>query len=446
MRRNIERESANLGDQLAWLILRVIGKLSPCPKTSLIAYVSGDRTSSNSPTGDIIFNAVLRLEGLGFVQVAQEQIAITDEGRRFLDKLPIEALPGCTSRIAYLSALVPASLAAHVRRLNQFCQTCLARARVVAQRGFQMNGGRPWKPDVAVMLGSRATTLVHRLTRDAKVWRALGFSGKRSAESLPDVFGPPLVPPGQSVIAQLDATKIMPLLSAAWNAAIRGQFKLTVLARQHTRSIKLYLRHACPRCSSQFINLGGFPRFMQRRGFLTGVLIVAISLGSVEVAMRIFAIGTQPHLDKTTSAKILDRQITVVEPDTAKAVQTSKPPDASKPLQTSKPAGFKTELGAPEAEVFNVGNIHPTEGFVTSGTHPASAPQQEAVNPTSASQSRTAAEPHLIPLPTKKPQRPTAKGAQSSTAELKRKAPRQGEREPKPMAFGSIGYNYDPQR
>jgi hypothetical protein len=431
--------------QLAWLILRVIGKLSFCTKTSLVAYVSGDYAPSNSPTGDIIFNAVLRLEGLGFVRVAQEQIAITDEGRRFLDKLPFEALAGCTSCIAYLSALVPASLAAHIRRPNQFCQTYLARARAVAQRCLQMSGSRPWKPKVA-MLGYRATTLVHMLRRDAKVWRALGLSGMRSDESSPDVFGPPLIPPGQSVIAQLDATKIMPLLSAAWNAVIRRQFKLTELARQHARSIELYLRDACPRWSSQF-NLGGFPRFMQRRGALTGVLIVAIFLGSIDVAMRTFAIGTEPHIDKATSAKIQDRQIAVVEPDTAKVIQTSDTPDASQPLQTSKPAGSKTEISVPEVEAFSVSRIHSTEEFVTaSATHPASATQQEAVSLTPASQSRTAAEPHLVPLPTRKPKRPIAKTVGSSTAELKRIGPRQGEREPKPIAFGSIGYNYDPQR
>jgi hypothetical protein len=203
-------------------------------------------------------------------------------------------------------------------------------------------------------------------------------------------------------------------------------------------------RDAHPRWSSKF-SLRVLSRLMQRQSALVGLLIVAIFVGSIDVAMRtFFERGTQPHTEKSSSAKIQDR----LEPDTAKIGQTSNRPDTRTP-QASNPAEPKAEIGLTEVEGFSVSNIHPTDGFVTaSATHSASSTQpNSAVRAASASQSRTAAEPHSVPLPRRKPKRPIAKEAQSSTAELKRTDDqRQGEGEPKPMAFGSIGYNYNPQQ
>jgi hypothetical protein len=218
------------------------------------------------------------------------------------------------------------------------------------------------------------------------IWR-LGLGGRRSAESLPDVGDPPHQPPGQSLIAQLK------------------------------------------------------PRLMQRQGALIGLLIAAIFVGSIDVAMRTyFAIGAQPQ-----TAKIQDRLIAA---DLAKAVQTSISPAAAKPLQTSAPSASNPGSDVTGVDVFSVSNIHPTDGFVTaSATHPASAIQPDsAISSTSASQSITAAEPHLVPPPKRKPKRPIAKEAQSNTAKSKPMAVRQEEQGPKPMAFGSIGYNYNPQQ
>ena len=92
-------EGSNPGDQLAWFVLRFIAELSPCTETSLITYVSGGdstselgHTASASHTRELICNALLKLKELAFIQLTEEQIAITDEGRRFLDKLPVVAL------------------------------------------------------------------------------------------------------------------------------------------------------------------------------------------------------------------------------------------------------------------------------------------------------------------------------------------------------------------
>jgi len=89
-------EGSNPGDQLAWFVLRFIAELSPCTETSLIAYVSGadctpesGHTESASQARELICNALLKLKELAFIQLTEEQIALTDEGRRFLDKLPV---------------------------------------------------------------------------------------------------------------------------------------------------------------------------------------------------------------------------------------------------------------------------------------------------------------------------------------------------------------------
>jgi hypothetical protein len=183
-----------------------------------------------------------------------------------------------------------------------------------------------------------------------------------------------------------------------------------------------------------------------RRGVLIGLLIAAIFVGSIDVALRSsFVTGPQPQKEKPAFAKIQDRLIAVVEPETAKEVQTSIPREASKPLQASNHSDSKPGIGvAAVEEAFSVSNIHPTDGFITaSTTHPASSTQQDsAASPTFMSaQSRIAAEPHAVPPLRRKPKRPTTKEAQSTTAEQKPMDQEQGLQMPKPMAFGSIGYN-----
>ncbi|MGO8840613.1 MAG: hypothetical protein ACLQF1_05580 [Methyloceanibacter sp.] len=250
-------EGSNPGDQLAWFVLRFIAELSPCTETSLIAYVSGadctpesGHTESASQARELICNALLKLKELAFIQLTEEQIAITDEGRRFLDKLPVVALrqhdyrsaeasetkadhavateyrepdgmestaevketQKCVSshpklqarpwtRYVALKAFVTTLLVGYTPRLRQFCQDRLDGARAVTQRGFQMNGSRArditfqvWKRKVAPMVGSPAITLVHMLARLASVCRtraeacaiALGSWRKQTGALLPE--------------------------------------------------------------------------------------------------------------------------------------------------------------------------------------------------------------------------------------------------------------------
>ena len=190
-------ESSNPEDQLAWLVLRVIAALSPCTKASLIDYViaAGD---SNSKVGQTTFtphrrklvgDALLKLKGFAFIRITQDQIAITDGGRRFLSELDsiasrrddrsvktaeinreLQAQPG-TRNIALLRECAPNLLARYIPRIKRFCQDRLAGAA----HGFLMNGVRArdialevWK-DRVTPIRSKAPTLVLILTRFSRV-------------------------------------------------------------------------------------------------------------------------------------------------------------------------------------------------------------------------------------------------------------------------------------
>ena len=91
MRRGVGELECVSKNDLAWLILRVTQKLSPCSKTSLTAYISGDYAMS--PTSEkFLFDALSRLEALALIQTAAEQIAITDKGRQFINELAVDPL------------------------------------------------------------------------------------------------------------------------------------------------------------------------------------------------------------------------------------------------------------------------------------------------------------------------------------------------------------------
>ena len=190
-------------DQLAWLVLRLVAKISPCTETSLVAYVSGGDTTPElghtaSQVRELILNALLKLKELAFIQLTKEQIAITDKGRRFLDKLPVAAPRLRTPYVAFLRAHMPTLLTEYAPQLKRFCQKCLAGSRAVAQQGFQMDGGRKrdlalqiWNGKVTSMIGSRATTLVQMLTRFAMVcseraeaWAVIPANWRRQSGSL----------------------------------------------------------------------------------------------------------------------------------------------------------------------------------------------------------------------------------------------------------------------
>jgi hypothetical protein len=146
------------------------------------------------------------------------------------------------------------------------------------------------------------------LKPDDLLWRS-GFGGWKSAESVPGVLAPAQLPPVHSLSAQLSATKITALFSAAWRWVIRSRED----ARRLVRSIK-YSR-------SPKFHFGDFSELMQRRGALAGLLIAVMFVGSIDVAMRAFAIGAETS-QKVVSPRTDNEQIVAAAPDTAKAVHT----------------------------------------------------------------------------------------------------------------------------
>ena len=175
------------------------------------------------------------------------------------------------------------------------------------------------------------------------------------------------------------------------------------------------------------------------RRILTGLLIAATFIGSIDVALRSdYETAAAPQKEKPAFAKFQDRLIAVAEPATARSVSLQTPGQSA---------------SVAEAEAFSVDNIHPTASFVTQPASPTK--QASGTSPTLvSSQSSVAAEPHTVPLPRRKPsnapvlraKRPITKEAPTTTAKQIPMEEEQGEQMPKPMAFGSIGYNYNPQQ
>jgi hypothetical protein len=173
---------------------------------------------------------------------------------------------------------------------------------------------------------------------------------------------------------------------------------------------------------------------------LIGLLIAATLGGSIAALQFSVVTGPHPQKNKPAFLKIQDRLIPAAEPATARSVSH----------QTSEQSDSQSRISAAEVEAFSVANIRPTNGFIT---HVSSTQPDSASTPTPSSQSTIAAEPRAVPLPRRKPSRAAlprakrqiAKEAQTTTSTQKPLDQPQNE-QPKPMAFGSIGYNYDPQR
>ena len=89
MRQDVEALEGSR-DQLAFLVLRLIAEHSPCAETYLLSRVAGGGSddganASAAHAQGLICDALRTLKSLGFIEFIQEQIAITDDGERFLD-------------------------------------------------------------------------------------------------------------------------------------------------------------------------------------------------------------------------------------------------------------------------------------------------------------------------------------------------------------------------
>jgi hypothetical protein len=245
--------------------------------------------------------------------------------------------------------------------------------------------------------------LGHLKSKDL-LWRS-GFGGWKSAASVPGVLAPAPLAPGQSSTAQSLTAKISALFSH---------------------------------------------RLMQRWGILVGFLIAAVLGGSIDVAMRASATGTETS-EKAVSLQAQGLQTVVTTAESAKAVQSS-PISPDGPITVQGPSDPKPESDpTQEGGVFSVSDIHPTDGVTSKPNPPSLLPSEASAEPASVTngtkpeEADVAAQPDqfdAMPLPTRKPERPMAKEAPRSKATLNRIARRRGDQEPKPLRFGNVGYNY----
>jgi hypothetical protein len=154
--------------KLACLVLRVLEKLAPCTEASLVAYVSGDYTSSESPIRHLILKALLKLKGLGLIQSTDEQIGITDAGKRFLAKLPVEPLSAVAPNTVFFAIPVEQTSRLEFEVLKRSCREYVVTAHEV-WREFHKIYARTrgiWK--IALAIAPRATSLFQTLE---KMWR-----------------------------------------------------------------------------------------------------------------------------------------------------------------------------------------------------------------------------------------------------------------------------------
>src|SRR5512143_2535321 len=142
MRRGITSfEDSGCRDELAWLLLRIVAELSPCPTNSLIAHVSGDIPRGEpgrvSHTRKLVLDALLKLEILDLINSSQEQIVLTDKGRQCGNKPAVAASQSRSSRSVFVSVLISAESS-----LKRLYQDCSAAVHLVTQRILRMKADR----------------------------------------------------------------------------------------------------------------------------------------------------------------------------------------------------------------------------------------------------------------------------------------------------------------
>jgi hypothetical protein len=270
---------------------------------------------------------------------------------------------------------------------------------------------------------------IGQLRPDDLLWRP-GLGSWKSASCVP---GTPL---HQRGLTRLDKL-LLPKVNAPFLAALKEFRSLTLTARRHASSAKGRLQHAYNRVASGGPNFDLIEAARRRphRGVLVGLLMIGVAVAALDFAMKsTSATGSNAQVANSIFSKFQDR------PSTELAATT---------LLNSSVASTPA-IDLLEAKVFELSNGHPTGGFVvaSSGTSVLQAesvapPQSENKSPVL--QSQAAETPDEVPLPTRKPDKPSLK-AQANTATAKRTAQRPKGEEPKPMQFGVIGYNYSAQR
>jgi hypothetical protein len=167
-------------------------------------------------------------------------------------------------------------------------------------------------------------------------------------------------------------------------------------------------------------------RGKSRRSVLLVIIFVA---AFIDVALlAAFAMVPQTRMDSTAPRKLQRRLATA--PISTSPVQMSS---FSEPRPAIGPDVLPSESAPLPAQVSNRISISPSE----TDMQPVSKPDAKI-----APQSGNRLQSDTMPLPTRKPERPTVKKALSSRTVLKRTIQRQVVQKPKSIQFGSFGYPY----
>jgi L,D-transpeptidase YcbB len=202
-------------DQLAVLVLRLIAEHSPCAKSYLLSRVTGadpddGANASASHAQGLICDALRKLKSLGFVEFAQEEIEITNDGRLFLEGSLAES-PSSLQQSSKL--ILPIWLAQCVPRVRSY----LARAGEVAAPAWKFcsrakeGALQTWQQKVAPKIGPARAAL------SGLLW-SVAEGGRRTAKA-------------GILVLEKRRRQLAPLLSKSAQAVRSTQAKLSKSAR-----------------------------------------------------------------------------------------------------------------------------------------------------------------------------------------------------------------------
>jgi hypothetical protein len=240
-----------------------------------------------------------------------------------------------------------------------------------------------------------------QLRSDDLLWRP-GFDGWRTANSPPGVLSPPPLPSGASLIARaafrLRLDKIYNWLVARW-----GEFPL--LAKAWSKSIQLYVRDGYTHIKQVRFDRGTFASRVRYPQLLVGLLLAVVGVCALDMARHsFFAISSQAAPHDSGLPEIANVALNSTTADTVISLPSTDPPVLEE--------AASDQTINDDANGSSVIDPQPSDALISIANPILDAPST------------------AVPLPTKKPAKPVKT---VSTAQAGR---------PKPMRFGTIGFNY----
>ena len=251
--------------------------------------------------------------------------------------------------------------------------------------------------------------------------RKPGLGGWKSAETLSGVITTPQRPSGLSFIAKAYAVQTKALLAAALEAVFRSQVKVTLIAKHHVRSLNFSVLRSYPPWGKKFGLANVLPRVRGQDGTPDRAGVSWGLLASPFLAS--FApISAKNPIEHTLATKLQDRQTAALVPDTARPTKISNFPElqpaVAPPASQLVSNRLASESAAPKSP-----SVSQSESTAQTklAANPPSLPTSESIAQTdpifnlpSASQSAPQTEP--VPMPTRKPARPSTKAPKQITS------------------------------